>query len=263
MHDFLRERVGAVVEQVLKERGLAEPTAAAGASLAPPDPLPEADAALATYIDHTLLKPDATAGQIAALCAEAREHVFVSVCVNGGWVRHAAAELLGSEVRVCTVVGFPLGAGSKESKAAEAALAVDDGAAEVDMVLAVGRLKSGDYRWVEEDIRGVVDAAEGRMVKVIIETALLSGEEKRTACVLAKAAGAHFVKTCTGFSGGAATEEDVRLMRGVVGKDMGVKASGGVRDAAGARALLAAGASRLGASAGVAIVTGGAAKGSY
>ncbi len=263
MDDFLRERVGAVVEQVLAERGLLQPLGANAAGLAPPGHLPEGDAALAPFIDHTLLKPDATASQIAALCAEAREHGFASVCVNGGWVRQAAAELLGSEVRVCTVVGFPLGAGSRESKAAEAALALEDGAAEVDMVLAVGRLKSGDYRWVQEDIRGVVEAAEGRVVKVIIETALLSDEEKRTACVLSKAAGAHFVKTCTGFSGGAATEEDVRLMREVVGNDMGVKASGGVRDATGARALLAAGASRLGASAGVAIVTGRAAKGSY
>jgi deoxyribose-phosphate aldolase len=209
---------------------------------------------LARKIDHTLLRPDATKEQIEKLCREAREHAFATVCVNPAWVRLCAEELRGSYTGVCSVVGFPLGATLPEVKAYEAARVVADGAAEVDMVLHVGGLKSGDYRGVERDIAGVVEASRGRLVKVIIEAALLTDEEKVKACVLAKAACAHFVKTSTGFGPGGATAEDVALMRQVVGPDMGVKAAGGVRDLKSAKAMIQAGADRIGASVGVKIV---------
>ena len=217
---------------------------------------------LARYIDHTFLKADATEDEVRKLCAEAAEHEFASVCINPAFVRLAANALRGSRVKVCTVVGFPLGATSTEAKVCETRQAVRDGADEIDMVINIGALKNHEDGHVEEDIRQVVRAAEGRVTKVILETALLSQEEKVRGCVLSKRAGAHFVKTSTGFSTGGATAEDVALMRTTVGPDMGVKASGGVRDEAGARAMLEAGATRIGASASVAIVSGAAAQGS-
>lgn len=211
---------------------------------------------IARLIDHTLLKPEATRAQIETLCGEARQHGFATVCINPGWVPLCADLLRGSETRVCTVVGFPLGATLPEVKAYEAARVVAHGACEVDMVMAIGALKSADYRSVERDVAGVVDASHrsGALVKVIIETALLTDDEKVKACVIARAAGADFVKTSTGFSSGGATAEDVALMRRVVGPDMGVKAAGGVRDLKSAQAMLQAGADRIGASVGVKIV---------
>lgn len=211
---------------------------------------------LARRIDHTLLKADATREQVETLCREAREHGFATVCVNPFWVRFCASELGGCETRVCTVVGFPLGATLAEVKAIEAARVVAEGACEVDMVINVGALKSGEYRLVESDIAGVVEASKrgGALTKVIIETALLTDDEKVKACVISKAAGADFVKTSTGFGPGGATSADVALMRRVVGPAMGVKASGGVRDLKGAQAMLEAGADRIGASVGVKIV---------
>jgi deoxyribose-phosphate aldolase len=211
---------------------------------------------IARLIDHTLLKPEATRDQIETLCAEAREHGFASVCVNPGWVPLCAGLLRGSETRVCTVVGFPLGATLPEAKAYEATRVVEEGACEVDMVMAIGALKSGDYRWVERDVAGVVEASHrgGAIVKVIIETALLTDDEKVKACVIVRAAGADFVKTSTGFASGGATAEDVALMRRVVGPDIGVKAAGGVKDLKSAQAMIQAGADRIGASVGVKIV---------
>ncbi len=207
------------------------------------------------FIDHTLLKPDATLGQIERLCGEARQHRFFAVCVNGCHVEPARRWLAGSGVKVCTVVGFPLGATLTWAKAAEVRLALAAGAEELDMVMNIGWLKSGRNSAVREDIEAVVAAAAGRPVKVIIETALLTLEEKETAARLVVDAGAAFVKTCTGFSGGAATVEDVRLLVEASGGRIGVKASGGIRDLATARAMLAAGATRLGTSSGVAIVS--------
>lgn len=212
--------------------------------------------AIRTYIDHTLLKPDATPEQIRRLCTEADENGFASVCVNPAYVPLAAELLKDSAVNVCTVIGFPLGMNTTAIKAAEALKAVQDGADELDMVIQVGQLKSGNLAYVEDDIRAVVEASGGRLVKVIIETALLTDEEKVTACRLAQRAGADFVKTCTGFSGGAASVHDIALMRKTVGPDMGVKASGGVRDYASAVALIEAGATRIGTSSGVAIAAG-------
>ncbi len=208
---------------------------------------------LASYIDHTLLKADATEAQITRLCAEAREHRFASVCVNPRWVALCAQLLAGSGVRVCTVIGFPLGASSSAIKAAETRQAVADGADELDMVISVGDLKAGNYEFVRTDIRGVVKAAEGRTVKVIIEACLLTDEEKSLACKLAMAAGADFVKTSTGFSTGGATVADVKLMRAAVGPNFGVKAAGGIRTRKDALAMIEAGANRIGASAGIAI----------
>jgi len=216
---------------------------------------------VAARIDHTALKPATSEAEIRQLCQEATTYTFASVCVNPTWVALCADLLAGSPVRVCTVIGFPLGATLPAVKAFEASAAIAAGAAEVDVVINVGLLKSGQHDAVREDIRGVVDAARTAstpaqpvLVKVIIETALLTDDEKRTACTLASQAGADFVKTSTGFSGGGATVEDVRLMRQVVGPAIGVKASGGIRDAATALAMLDAGASRLGVSAGVTIV---------
>jgi deoxyribose-phosphate aldolase len=216
----------------------------------------ELPTSLAPLIDHTLLKPDATPEQVKRLCAEAREHHFASVCVNGGYVPVAHAALADTKVKVCTVVGFPLGAMSIRAKARETEIAVSEGAQEIDMVLAVGRLKGQDFAHVYDDIRAVVMAASGRRVKVIIETALLDRKEKIQACLLAAAAHAHFVKTSTGFSGGGATVEDVELMKEVVHDALEVKASGGVRDAETAWKMVKAGATRLGTSSGIAIVQG-------
>lgn len=211
---------------------------------------------IARLIDHTLLKPDATRSQVETLCAEAREHGFATVCVNPVWVRLCSDLLRGCETRVCTVAGFPLGATPPGVKAFEAAGAVADGASEVDMVMNVGALKSGDYRLVERDIAGVAEVCRrgGALSKVIIEAALLTDDEKVRACVLSKAACADFVKTSTGFGPGGATAADVALMRRVVGPEMGVKAAGGVRDLQAARAMIEAGADRIGASVGVKIV---------
>jgi deoxyribose-phosphate aldolase len=214
------------------------------------------DSDIASLIDHTILKPDATRGDIEKLCAEAMEYCFATVCVNPTWVRFCAERLRGSRVRVCTVVGFPLGATLPDVKAYEATRAIREGAGEIDMVINIGELKSGNERAVEKDIRAVVDACGPRVLtKVIIETCLLSREEKITACRLSKAAGAGYVKTSTGFSTGGATVEDVRLMREVVGEDLGVKASGGIRDYDAAVLMVEAGATRLGTSASVKIVT--------
>jgi len=216
---------------------------------------PAAD--LAKLIDHTLLKPDATKDQIIRLCEEAVQYGFASVCVNPCWVKLCAAAVRGSGVLVCSVVGFPLGAHTMRVKAVEAARAVHDGADEIDMVMNIGMLKSGEHHYVEQDIRGVVQAARPARVKVIIETCLLTDREKIYACLLAQRAGAHFVKTSTGFSTGGATAADVALMRRVVGASMGVKAAGGIRDLATAETMVAAGADRIGASASVNIVSPG------
>jgi deoxyribose-phosphate aldolase len=221
-----------------------------------PAPAHLTPAGLAALIDHTLLKPDASEAQVRRLCQEALHYHFASVCVNAGWVPRCAELLTGSEVKVCSVAGFPLGATLSEVKAFEAATAIRAGAHEVDMVLAIGRLKGGDYAAVYEDVEAVAIAAHeaGALLKVILETALLSDEEKVAGAVLAKTAGADFVKTSTGFGGGGATVADVRLLRQVVGPDLGVKASGGVRSAATALELVAAGATRIGASASVPII---------
>jgi len=216
----------------------------------------------AKLIDHTLLKPDATREEIVTLCDEARKYHFASVCVNTTWVPLCKALLAGSGVMVCAVVGFPLGAMAPTAKAYEARDAVRQGAQEIDMVLNIGALKSRDYETVYEDICRVVKAAEPAGVKVILETASLTDEEKIIACSLSKLAGAAFVKTSTGFGKGGATVEDIELMRRVVGTDMGVKASGGVRSAEDALRMATAGANRLGASASVAIVTGTTSKSS-
>jgi deoxyribose-phosphate aldolase len=207
-------------------------------------------------IDHTLLRPEATEDQIDDLCREAREHGFATVCVNPAWVGSCAEHLRRAEPRVCTVAGFPLGASVPEVKVFEAARAVVEGATEVDMVMNVGALRSRDYRLVHRDIAGVVEASHGggALVKVILETVLLTDREKARACVLARLAGADFVKTSTGFGPGGATTADVALLRRVVGSSMGVKASGGVRDLKTALAMIEAGADRIGTSSGVAIV---------
>jgi deoxyribose-phosphate aldolase len=212
---------------------------------------------VARLIDHTLLKADATQDQIAQLCYEARTHHFASVCVNPSHVRLCAQLLKGSDVKVCTVIGFPLGATAAAVKAYETQQAIRDGATEIDMVINIGALKSRDYKTVYEDIAAVVRTAHAAdaLVKVIIETAFLTDEEKVIASQLSKAAGADFVKTSTGFGPGGATAADVTLMRRVVGPMIGVKASGGVRNYADTQAMVAAGATRIGASAGVTIVS--------
>ena len=213
-------------------------------------------AEIAKYIDHTLLKAEATPGQVDQLCAEAREYGFAAVCVNPCYVRRAAERLRGTGVKVATVAGFPLGATLPQVKAYEAEQAILDGASEIDMVIQIGALKAGEDDRVQEDIAAVVRAAHrgGAICKVIIETAYLTDEEKERACRLAQAAGADYVKTSTGFGPAGATVEDVALMRRVVGPDMGIKAAGGVRTLAQAKAMIAAGATRIGASAGVKIV---------
>lgn len=211
---------------------------------------------LAKLIDHTALKPETTKAQITQLCKEAKEYGFASVCVNPTWVKLAAELLAGSDVKVCTVIGFPLGANTSAVNAFEAKDAIANGAGEVDMVINIAALKDKDDALVESDIRAVVEAANGTLVKVIIETSLLSDEEKVRACEIAVKAGTDFVKTSTGFSTGGATKEDVALMRKTVGPTIGVKASGGVRTKQDVEDMVAAGATRIGASAGVAIVSG-------
>lgn len=216
------------------------------------------DVALAKMIDHTLLKPDATQQEIAQLCFEAKKYNFASVCVNPTWVELCAQLLKGSPVKVCTVIGFPLGATSSETKAFETETAFRQGATEIDMVINIGALKARDLETVAKDIRGVVKAAHshGIIVKVIIETVLLNDEEKTIACLISKEAEADFVKTSTGFAGGGATVHDIELMRKTVGPQMGVKASGGVRTFEDAASMIKAGATRIGASAGVKIIQG-------
>ena len=218
---------------------------------------------LAGFIDHTLLKPDATLAEIDKICDEALRFDFASVCVNGVHVKRCAEILAGSGVRTCCVIGFPLGAMAPEVKVYEARRAIEDGACEIDMVMNVGALKSGDDAFVRRDVAGVVEICHrlGAKLKVILETGLLTDPEKVRACEAAKAAGAAFVKTSTGFSKGGATADDVALMRRTVGPTLGVKASGGVRTAEDARAMVEAGATRIGASASIAIVQGGGSSG--
>ena len=218
---------------------------------------------LASYIDHTLLKPDATRAQLEQLCAEAAEHQFSTVCVNGSRVELAYSLLEDSDVQVCTVVGFPLGAMDADAKRYETEVAVDLGASEIDMVMNVGRFKDGEHDYIVREIRDVVEAADDRVIKVILETCLLTNDEIAQACKLVTQAQAHFVKTSTGFGNAGATLEHVRLMRETVGQFAGVKAAGGVRNANDAQAMIEAGATRIGTSNGVAIVSGESANGSY
>lgn len=211
---------------------------------------------LAKMIDHTNLKASAVKEEILKLTQEAKDYQFASVCVNPTWVELAAQELKGTDVKVCTVIGFPLGANTKEVKIYETKDAIEKGAQEIDMVINIGKLKDGDYDYVESEIAGVVQASKGKaIVKVIIETCLLTDDEKKQVCSVAVKAGADFVKTSTGFSTGGATVEDVELMRQTVGAHVGVKASGGIRSKEDAQAMVHAGATRVGASSGIAIVT--------
>ena len=218
---------------------------------------------LARFIDHTLLKPDATAKHIEQLCAEARQHHFHAVCVNGSWVAQARSFLEDTDVKVAAVAGFPLGATDADTKRFETEAAIDNGAQEIDVVINIGRLKDGDDAYVLRELRDVVEAADGRPVKVIIETCLLTHEEKIRACHVVVDSEAHFVKTSTGFGSSGATLEDVRLLRETVGPKFGVKAAGGIRDAKTAAAMIQAGATRLGTSNGVAIVRSLAGAGGY
>ncbi len=218
---------------------------------------------LAPMIDHTLLKPESSSEQIRKVCDEALTHKFFSVCVNSAWVPVASEALRGSTVKVVAVVGFPLGAMSSAAKAFEAGWCVAHGASEIDMVINIGALKERNLELVRQDIADVVKAAGRKPVKVILETGLLTTEEKRLACELSVKAGARFVKTCTGFNVGSATVEDIQLMREAVGPDFGVKASGGIKTSSYAEALIAAGATRLGTSSGVALVQGQASTGGY
>lgn len=210
----------------------------------------------AGMIDHTLLKAESTKVQVEQICAEAKQYGFASVCVNPTWVKFSADQLAGTAVKVCTVIGFPLGATTSAVKAFETKDAIANGAGEIDMVINIGALKDGNFDLVREDIKAVVDAANGTLVKVIIESCLLTDEEKVKACELAVEAGADFVKTSTGFSTGGATAEDIALMRKTVGPEIGVKASGGVRSLEDMQLMVENGATRIGASSGVAIMNG-------
>lgn len=263
-----------IVSEVMARMGSAAPAPGPAASAASPalasgavsaavvPALAPAD--VAKYIDHTMLRPEAADSAFDKLCDEALKYRFFSVCVNSCRIAYVSRKLQGTGIKVCSVVGFPLGAMTSRAKAFETREAIDDGASEIDMVINIGWLKSGDLRGVEEDIRAVRRATRANTVlKVIIETALLTQDEKVLACELSKKAGADFVKTCTGFAGGGASVEDLQLMRSVVGKDMGVKASGGVRTLKSALSFLGAGANRLGAVSSVAIVTGAEGSGSY
>jgi len=244
----LDELIRQVTEEVVAK--------AAGQSV-PAAPGDYSPISLAKYIDHTLLKPAASQDQFKKVCDEARANKFASVCVNPNYIEFVAQQLSGSGVAPCVVIGFPLGATMPEVKAAETNAVIALGAKEVDMVVNIGAIKSGDWKLVKRDIEAVTAAARGKaLVKTIIETCLLTDEEKVKVCTVAKLAGADFVKTSTGFSTGGATVEDVRLMRQTVGPDIGVKASGGVKDYAGAVKMIKAGATRLGTSSGVKIVTG-------
>jgi len=251
----LNELIRQVTEEVCSRIGSTSSPASAADDYSP--------ATLAKYIDHTLLKPDASEDQVRKVCDEAKQYHFASVCVNPSYIKFVAEQLSGSGVAPCVVIGFPLGATTPEVKAEETNNVIMNGAKEVDMVINVGAIKSGNWALVKRDIEAVVAAAKGRaLVKVIIETCLLTDEEKVKACTVSKLAGADFVKTSTGFSTGGATVEDVRLMRQTVGPVMGVKASGGVRDYDSAVAMIKAGATRLGTSNGVKIVSGAGEKSS-
>lgn len=214
-------------------------------------------------IDHTLLKPDSTRDQIDQLIQEADDYQFASVCVNPTWVNYASDKLADSTVKVCTVIGFPLGASTSETKAFETKNAIENGADEIDMVINIGAAKDGDFALVQSDIAAVVEASGDKLVKVIIETCLLTDDEKIKACQAAVAAGADFVKTSTGFSTGGATVHDITLMRKTVGPDIGVKASGGARSFEDAKAFVEAGATRIGTSSGIAIIKGESVSGNY
>jgi deoxyribose-phosphate aldolase len=219
---------------------------------------------LAKYIDHTILKPATTKDEVITVCSEAKEYGFFSVCINPYYVKLVKEQLEGSDVKVCSVIGFPLGTSVSTIKAAEARQAIIDGADEIDMVINVGALKDKDYDYVLADIKAVVEACSGKaLLKVIIETCLLTDEEKVKACELSVEAGADFVKTSTGFSTGGATAADIELMRKTVGPDLGVKASGAVRDNETAMIMINSGATRIGASASIAIVTGGVSTSDY
>jgi deoxyribose-phosphate aldolase len=264
--DALDRLVAEIGEEILARYGAANPTAshanhgqifAAGACrVSACEPLSGIDSSLASQIDHTLLRADATAADIRNICCEARKYGFASVCVNPYWVPLAASELAGSSVKVCTVIGFPLGANPTSTKVAETENAVKKGATEIDMVINIGELKGGNYDAVRQDIEAVAAAAHkgGAILKVILETALLDDNQKVVASTLSKVAGAEFVKTSTGFSTGGATVHDVALMRQVVGEEMGVKASGGIRTLEDLKNMAAAGATRIGASASVKIM---------
>jgi deoxyribose-phosphate aldolase len=242
----------------------AQRTPAQKVTTAPPEIPGLRPAEIARYIDHTLLKPEATREQVDKLCEEAIEYGFYSVCVNTTWTAYCARKLRGKGVRVCTVIGFPLGAMDSRAKSFETRNSIENGADEIDMVMNVGALKSGDLKTVEEDIRWVLRACrQNTILKVIIENALLTDEEKVLACQIAKRAGAHYVKTSTGFASSGATVEDIALMRRTVGLKMGVKAAGGVRSYEDALAMIQAGASRIGASSSVAIVTGAKSQSTY
>jgi deoxyribose-phosphate aldolase len=246
--------IDSIVKEVTEEvcSRATEAGGKADAAQGSPDP-----SSLAKYIDHTILNADASITDLKKICDEAKRYNFASVCVNSCYIKFVAEHLYGSGVKPCCVVGFPLGAMSSGAKADETTRAVSDGAKEIDMVASIGAIKSADWKTVYEDIKGVVAAARGRaIVKVIIETCLLTDEEKVKACTVSKLAGACFVKTSTGFSTGGATPGDVRLMRRTVGPDMGVKASGGVRTYEDAIKMIDAGATRLGTSSGIAIVSG-------
>ena len=254
----LIDKITSEVMKRLKE-GMGEQPAADKPPLEGPPP-----ASLAKYIDHTMLRPEAPDAAFDKLCAEAVQWGFYSVCVNSSRVRYVAKKLQRTDVKVAAVIGFPLGAMDSRAKAFEARKCIEDGAAELDMVMNIGAMKTGNLKLVEEDIRAVRRASRANTVlKVIIETGLLTDEEKVLACEISKKAGADFVKTCTGFAGGGATPADISLMRRTVGPDMGVKASGGLRNYPRAVQILAAGASRIGAVSSVAIVTGQEGEGGY
>lgn len=244
----INEIIRQVTEEICSKYGAAAPASAPAGNNA---------ADMAKYIDHTYLKPEASIMDIRRICDEAKKYHTASVCVNPSYIQYVAQQLEGSGVTPCCVIAFPLGACTPETKAFEASDAATKGAREIDMVINIGAVKSGDWQLVKRDIEGVVNAVRGRaLVKVIIECCLLTDEEKVKACTVAKLAGAHFVKTSTGFSTGGATVEDVALMRGVVGDELGVKASGGIRSKEAAEAMIAAGASRIGASSSKKIIEG-------
>jgi deoxyribose-phosphate aldolase len=253
------ELIEKIVKEVVSRLQAGHGSAAPGGAGAPP-----AATDLAPYIDHTLLKPEATAEQINTLCDEAAAHHFYSVCVNSSWVEHCARRLGGTGVKICAVVGFPLGAMDSRAKSFEARTAIGNGANEIDMVMNVGAMKAKDLKKVREDMFAVRRACRsGVLLKVILETSLLTDEEKVLACQIAKEAGADFVKTSTGFNKGGATVADVALMRRTVGPKMGVKAAGGIRSLEDALAMIRAGATRLGTSSGVLLVKGGTSTGAY
>jgi len=260
-----KELIEKITQEVMQRLAteLGKPGSTGGVAAANPPRGPQfAMSELAQYIDHTLLKPDAPWAAFDTLCKEAIQYKFKTVCINSSRVPYVTKKLQGTPVLVCSVVGFPLGAMDSRAKAFETRRAIEEGAKEIDMVINVGALKSRDLKLVEEDIRAVRRATRPTItLKVILETCLLTDDEKVLACEIAKKAGADFVKTSTGFAGGGATVEDVALMRRIVGPKLGVKASGGIRDFATATAMIAAGATRLGTSASVAIVTGAQAQG--